>query len=224
MSMRATRRLRRACLARFAAIVLMAASPASLGTASAQSDGTTDAIAPVQEFSRELDNLKRTFSDLNRRIEDSAKSIDRLQSGEASRKEIEQLRDVVGRLLGEVADNGTVAQLGARAHAHAQAKLKALQRETRFTQAQLQFLIQEWKRLASEIEQATAELEAARTRFSGLLRTLQTTDDYVGELMEIRQSNEALKVIKGLAKEINDASNLLNNFIKSIKAIERPGS
>ena len=220
--MRATRRLRRACLARFAAIVLMAASPASLGTASAQSDGTTDAIAPVQEFSRELDNLKRTFSDLNRRIEDSAKSIDRLQSGEASRKEIEQLRDVVGRLLGEVADNGTVAQLGARAHA--QAKLKSLQRETRFTQAQLQFLIQEWKRLASEIEQATAELEAARTRFSGLLRTLQTTDDYVGELMEIRQSNEALKVIKGLAKEINDASNLLNNFIKSIKAIERPGS
>lgn len=216
--------LRRVSLARFAAIVLSATLAASLDTAIAQSGGTSDAIAPVEEFSRELDNLKRTFSDLNRRIEDSAKSIDRLQSGDASRKEIEQLRDVVGRLLGEVADNGTVAQLGAKALAHAQAKLKSLQRETRFTQAQLHFLIQEWKRLATEIEQATTELEAARTRFSGLLRSLQTTDDYVGELMEIRQGNEALKVIKSLAKEINDASNLLNNFIRSIKAIERPGS
>lgn len=220
--MRAIEPFRRARLARFAAIVLIAVLP--FGAASAQSTGSPDAVAPVKEFSRELDNLKRTFGDLSRQIEESAKSIDRVQSGEASRKEIEQLRDVVGKLLGEVADNGTVSQLGAKALAHAQGKLKTLQRETRFTPQQLQFLIQEWKKLATEIEQATAELETARTRFAGLLRTLQTTDDYVGELLEIRQGNEALKVIKGLAKEINDASNLLNNFIKSIKAIESPGS
>jgi DNA repair exonuclease SbcCD ATPase subunit len=214
--------LRRARLLSLAALILIAILP--FGSAGAQTAGSPDAVAPVKEFSRELDNLKRTFGDLSRQIEESAKSIDRVQSGEASRKEIEQLRDVVGKLLGEVADNGTVSQLGARALAHAQGKLKALQRETRFTPQQLQFLTQEWKKLAAEIEQATAELEAARTRFSGLLRTLQTTDDYVGELLEIRQGNEALKVIKGLAKEINDASNLLNNFIKSIKAIESPGS
>lgn len=212
------------CLARFAAILLMVALPALFTTAAAQSSGTADAVAPVEQFSRELDNLKRTFGDLNRRIEDSAKSIDRLQSGEASRKEIEQLREVVGKLLGEVADDGTVSQLGAKALAHARAKLKSLHQETRFTPQQSQFLVQAWTKLEAEIAQAAGELEDARTRFSGLLRNLQTTDDYVGELIEIRQSNEALKVIKGLAKEINDAANLLNNFIKSIKAIETPGS
>ena len=143
--MRAIEALRQPCLARFAAIFLIAVLTVPFGTAGAQSGGTGDAVAPVTEFSRELDNLKRTFGDLSRQIEESARSIDRVQSGEGSRKEIEQLRDVVGKLLGEVADNGTVSQLGAKALAHAQAKLKSLQRETRFTPQQLQFLIQEWK-------------------------------------------------------------------------------
>lgn len=214
----------RPSLARIAAVLVMIALFAPFATAAAQSAGSTDAVAPVEQFSRELENLKRTFGDLNRRIEDSAKSIERLQNGDISRKEIEQLRELVGKLLGEVADNGAVAQLGAKALAHARAKLKSLQQETRFTPQQLQFLVHAWAKLEAEIAQATGELEEARTRFGGLLRTLQTTDDYVGELIEIRQGNEALKVIKGLAKEINDASNVLNNFIKSIKSIESPGS
>lgn len=214
--------LERPWLAAFAAILLTAVLPAV--SAGAQSAKTADAIAPVEQFSRELDNLKKTFSDLNRQIEESAKSIERLQSGETSRKEIEQLRELVGKLLGEVADNGTVAQLGARALAHARGKLKSLQQESRFTPQQLQFLVQAWTKLEAEIGQAAGELDDARTRFGGLLRSLQTTDDYVGELIEIRQGNEALKVIKGLAKEINDASKLLNNFIRSVKSIEPPGT
>jgi DNA repair exonuclease SbcCD ATPase subunit len=225
MSMRALVGSGRACLAPFAAaVVLMVSLPAMSTTAGAQTEKATDAIAPVEQFSRELDNLKKTFGDLNRQIEESAKSIERLQSGDTSRKEIERLRELVGKLLGEVADNGTVAQLGARALAHARGKLKSLQQETRFTPQQLQFLIQAWTRLEAEIAQAAGELEDARTRFGGLLRSLQTTDDYVGELIEIRQGNEALKVIKGLAREINDASKLLNNFIRSVKSIEPPGS
>jgi hypothetical protein len=128
MSMRGIVAYRRPCLARIAAVFVMVALPAPFATLAAQSAGT-DAVAPVEQFSRELDNLKRTFSDLNRRIEDSAKSIEHLKSGEASRKEIEQLRELVGKLLGEVADNGAVAQFGAKALAHARAKLKSLQQE-----------------------------------------------------------------------------------------------
>ncbi len=41
------------------------------------------------EFSRQLSELKKTFGDLSKKFEESAQSIDRLESAEAARKEIE---------------------------------------------------------------------------------------------------------------------------------------
>ncbi len=43
-----------------------------------------DAIAPVEDFSRELEALKKTFTDLGKRIDDGAKSIDGLDRRPAS--------------------------------------------------------------------------------------------------------------------------------------------
>lgn len=175
-----------------------------------------DAIAPVEAFSRQLDELKKSFVELNKRIEESAKAIDRATDPQASRKEIAELRELVGSLLGAVADNGDVAQLGAKALEHARAKQKSLAAETRFTAEQRAFLLKQWDRIARETEAATAELDNARTRFAKVLRTLQTNDDYVAELMEIRQGEEALKVVRDLAKQIHEASDMLNNFINTI--------
>ncbi len=202
-----------ACVLGVLALVLLAPVGPS---AFAQSERKTDALTPVEEFSKQLDGLKKTFTDLNRRIENSAKTIDRQTSAEASRREIEELRDIVGSLLGAVADNGEISQLGAKALAHARAKAKGLATETRYTPEQREFLMREWDKLARETEAATGELDAARGRFAKLLRTLQTNDDYVGELMEIRQGTEALRVIRDLAKEIHAASDMLNNFINAI--------
>jgi DNA repair exonuclease SbcCD ATPase subunit len=182
----------------------------------AQAGQKPDAIAPVEEFSRQLDELKKSFVDLNKRIEESAKAIDRATDPQASRKEIEELRELVGSLLGAVADNGDVAQLGAKALEHARAKQKALASETRFTAEQRAFLLRQWDRIARETEAATTELDNARGRFAKVLRTLQTNDDYVSELMEIRQGEEALKVVRDLAKQIHEASDMLNNFINTI--------
>lgn len=176
----------------------------------------SDAVAPVEEFSRQLDDLKKTFADLNKRIESSAKTIDNETDPVASRKEIEELRGLVSALLGSVADNGEIARLGAKALDHARAKEKSLREDTRFTQEQRDFLLRQWDKLARDTQSATAELDAARARFAKVLRTLQTNDDYVGELMEIRQGNEALKVVRDLAKQIHEASDMLNNFINSL--------
>ena len=177
---------------------------------------TPDAVAPVEEFSRQLDELKKSFVELNKRIEESAKAIDRETDPQASRKEIEELRGLVGSLLGAVADNGDVAQLGAKALEHARAKQKSLAADTRFSAEQRAYLLKQWDRIARETEAATAELDDARTRFAKVLRTLQTNDDYVAELMEIRQGEEALKVVRDLAKQIHEASDMLNNFINTI--------
>ncbi len=196
------------------ALLLVVAVPPRPGLA--QESQKPDAVAPVEEFSRQLDELKKSFVELNERIEESAKAIDRETDPQASRKEIEELRALVGSLLGAVADNGDVAQLGAKALEHARSKQKSLAAETRFTPEQRAFLMRQWDRIARETEAATAELDNARTRFAKVLRTLQTNDDYVAELMEIRQGEEALKVVRDLAKQIHEASDMLNNFINTI--------
>jgi chromosome segregation ATPase len=199
-------------------LLLVAIPPgAALAQSPSKPDAATpDAVTPVEEFSRQLDELKKTFLDLSKRIEASAKAIDRETDPAASRKEIADLREIVSALLGAVADNGDVARLGAKALEHARAKQKSLADETRYSAEQRAFLLRQWERLAHETEAATAELDNARTRFAKVLRTLQTNDDYVGELMEIRQGEEALKVVRDLAKQIHEASDMLNNFINTI--------
>lgn len=183
---------------------------------SPNSSSSSDALSPVEDFSRQLDQLKKSFVELNKRIEESAKTIDRETDPQASRREIEELRGLVGSLLGAVADNGDVAQLGAKALEHARAKQKGLAADTRFTPEQRAFLLSQWDRIARETETATAELDSARSRFAKVLRTLQTNDDYIAELMEIRQGEEALKVVRDLAKQIHEASDMLNSFINTI--------
>src|SRR5947209_4644514 len=96
------------------------------------------------EFSRQLSELKRTFADLSKKFEDSAQTIDRLSDAQAARKEIEELRDDIGKLLGAVADNGTVWRLGSKALSRAEEKLKSLEQETRYKQEDRQFLIDRW--------------------------------------------------------------------------------
>jgi DNA repair exonuclease SbcCD ATPase subunit len=199
-----------------AAVVLLMLIAGAPQPGLAQAARTADGVTPVEEFSRQLDELKKSFVELNRRIEQSAKNIDRATDPQASRREIGELRELVGALLGAVADNGEVAQLGAKALEHARAKQKSLAAETRFTAEQRAFLLRQWDRIARETEAATAELDNARGRFAKVLRTLQTNDDYVGELMEIRQGEEALKVVRDLARQIHEASDMLNNFINTI--------
>src|ERR1700681_3110600 len=144
-------------------LLLVAAPP---GAALAQAARTPDAVAPVEEFSRQLDELKKTFLDLSRRIETSAKAIDKATDPAASRKEIADLREIVSALLGAVADNGDVARLGAKALEHARAKQKSIADETRYTAEQRAFLLRQWERLARETEAATGELDNARSRFA----------------------------------------------------------
>jgi chromosome segregation ATPase len=201
----------------------LAQSSSSSGPPDSNASGPSDAVSPVEDFSRQLDELKKTFTDLNQRIEESTKLIDGETDPNASRKEIAELRALVSSLLGAVADNGAVAQLGAKALEHARAKQKALASDTRYTPEQRAFLLSQWERLARETEAATKELDDARSRFAQELRMLQTNDDYVGELMELRQGQEALRVVRDLARQIHDASDMLNNFINTVTP-PKPGT
>jgi DNA repair exonuclease SbcCD ATPase subunit len=176
-----------------------------------------DAISPVEEFSRQLDEFKKSIPELNKKIEDSAASVDKWTDVDKARKEIEELRALVGAALGAVSDNGTVSQLGTRASNHARDKLKALEQETRFKPEEKQFLMDQWRRLRDETDRASEELGAARREFTELLRTLQSNEDFIDELVQIRQAQKALEVIRRLTQDIREASDQLKRLIGGIK-------
>jgi DNA repair exonuclease SbcCD ATPase subunit len=187
-----------------------------IGTAPAIS-AEVDAVTPIEEFSRQIDQLKNTFTELEKKIEDSAKTIDGLADVERARQEIESLRAIVGQLLDPVSDNGAVSQLGAKALRHAREKLRTLEQDTRFTRDEQQYLITEWRKLVEETERAADDLGSARGEFVQLLRVLQTREDFIDELMQIRRATEAVKVIRQLANDIRAASDALKNLIRAIK-------
>ena len=116
-----------------------------------------------------------------------------------------------------MSDNGTVSQLGARALAHAREKLRMLEQDTRFRPEERQFLTEQWRRLRAETERATEELSAARKEFADLLRTLQANEDFVDELVQIRQAQKALEVIQRLTQDIREANDQLKRLIGGIK-------
>jgi chromosome segregation ATPase len=197
-----------------ALVVLALGWPAAVAHAE---DANPAANSPVEEFSAQLEAFQKTVPDLNKSIEESAGTIDSATDVEKARAEINRLRETVSTLLGAVSDNGPVSQLGAKALDHIHNKLKALAQDNRFKPEERQFLTDQWKRLETQTEGATKELDDARAQFAGLLHTLQDNEDFIGELIEIRQAEKALEVIRQLTHDIRDASAQLNKLIGGIK-------
>jgi DNA repair exonuclease SbcCD ATPase subunit len=200
-------------LALLAIAALLAAAPAR-----AQADAKSpDAKSADVQFSQQLDALKKSFADVSRQIDESAKSIDSIKSPEEGRKSIEELRAQVAKLLSAVADNGEVSALGVKALALAEEKLKSLERETRFKPEERQYLVNRWRELRTATETAIRDLDGARKDFAELLRSLQTSEDYIDELLQIREHEKALQVIHQLSEGIRDASTKLKKLLGSIK-------
>ncbi len=107
---------------------LMLAVPTAMAQ-SANRPAPPDAYTPVEEFSRQLDEFKRTIPELNKKMEESATAVDRWTDVDKARKEIEELRALVGAALGAVSDNGVVSQLGAKALNHAREKMRAIEQD-----------------------------------------------------------------------------------------------
>ena len=173
--------------------------------------------SPVDQFSQQLEDFQKSVPDLTKKIQDGASVIDGETDIDKARAEIDSLRQDVSTLLAAVSDNGPIAQLGAKALSHIHDKLRVLAQDGRFKPEERQYLIDQWQRLQTQTESATKELQDARGQFAGLLQTLQSNEDFIGELVEIRQAEKALDVIRSLTHDIRDASTQLNRLIGSIR-------
>jgi DNA repair exonuclease SbcCD ATPase subunit len=183
----------------------------------ARADDSDDSTGPVAEFSQQLENFQKSVPALNKTIQDSAGAIDTYTDAAKARAEVDKLREAVSGLLGAVSDNGPVSQLGVKALNHVHDKLRTLAQESRFKPEERQFLIDQWLKLQDQTESATKDLDDARAQFVALLQTLQSNEDFITELLEIRQAQKALEVIRSLTHDIRDASSQLNRLIGGIK-------
>ena len=198
-------------------LVLLLVAPVPRAFAAPDPNAKGDAISPVEDFSRELDKLKKSFGELGKKMDDSAKAIEGYTDVEAARKEIEDLRGAVSALLDAVTDNGSLATLGDKALSRARNKLKELEQDTRFKPEEKNFLIEQWRKLRDDTERANQELGSARSRFAELLRTLQANEDFIDELVQIRQAQKVIDVIHQLTRDIRGASDQLQRLIGGIK-------
>ena len=185
--------------------------------ATSASGGKLTSGSPVDEFSQQLEDFQKSVPNLTQRIQDGAGVIDGATDIDKARAEIDSLRQDVSTLLAAVADNGPIAQLGAKALNHIHDKLRALAQDGRFKPEERQDPVDQWQRLQAQTEDATKELQDARAQFAGLLQTLQSNEDFIGELIEIRQAEKALDVIRSLTQDIRNASSQLNKLIGGIK-------
>ena len=67
-------------------------------------------------------------------------------------------------------------------------------------------------------EGAIRDLERARKDFADLLRTLQTNEDFIDELLQVREHEKALEVIHKLTDGIKDASDKLKKLLTTLKS------
>jgi len=197
--------------------VLALALAGMAAPALAAADNAPDTMAQSDEFSRQLGDLKSTMAELNRKIEESAKSFDGTTDVEQARHELEELRASVSGLLGAVADNGVVSQLGAKALKRVRDKLKMLEQDTRFSQQERAYLLERWRELNEGTERATEDLSKARKRLAELLGTLQANEDFIDELVQLREGAKALQIIRQLTTSIRSASDDLARLIGGIK-------
>jgi DNA repair exonuclease SbcCD ATPase subunit len=205
------------CIKCSAALVVASAIATGIAWAQTEPNAGNDAFAPVEDYARKVDEFTKNAPNLNKKIEDSTKAIDGLADVPKARNEIEQLRAVVADLLGRVSDNGELARLGGKALDHSRRKLKTLEQETRFKPEERQFLIEHWRELMRQTERAADDLEKARQEFAELLKTLQTREDFIDELLQIKRAADAIKVIRQLTGELRDASEKLKALIGGIK-------
>lgn len=202
--------------ARALACLLIVAMPLS-GT---RAQNGADAFAPIEEFKRRVEEFKSTAPDLQKRLEQGAKTIDSLteQDVEKARKEIEELRAVVGQLLGRVSDNSELARLGDNILGHAREKKRSLERDARFKPEERDYLIELWNRILGETERAAADLDSARREFVEVLQTLQTRQDFIDEVLQASRAIDAVKIMRKLAADIREASRKLRTLLDGIKA------
>ncbi|MBV9859612.1 MAG: hypothetical protein JO038_05865 [Alphaproteobacteria bacterium] len=156
------------------------------------------------QLANEVRGVTDGLASLSKRIDETGESVKANTDPASARQQIDGLRNAVAELLTKLADNGTAAQLGQTALDHVRRRLAEMQQDTHFAPEQKDRLVREWRRIDKDTEDAVADLDVARKEMVDLLRLLQTNEDYLTALEELRQASENVDAIRKLTVDLRD--------------------
>jgi uncharacterized phage infection (PIP) family protein YhgE len=166
------------------------------------------------QFTKDFEQLKKDLAGLQKKIEDTTQLVKANTTPGAAKEQIDSLRQVVAGLLAAVADDGGVAKLGQAALNYVHGKLSEVQQDTHFPKYQKDKLVTEWQRISRETETAVADLETGRRELSDLLRVLQTNEDFIVQMEELRQAQATAAAIADLANQLHVISEQLKDLVQ----------
>ena len=198
---------------------------ASLARADDAGGGAGKAIdngpaSPVDEFSKQLEDFQKSVPDLNKSIQDSAGAIDAVTDVDKARAEIDNLRAAgFARFWARFPITARCRNSASRRSITSMRSSRRWRRSNRFKPEERQFLIDQWQQLASADRNRH---QGARRRAGAIRRPLAdaaaSNEDFIGELVEIRQAEKAIEVIRSpLPRTSATLPTQLNKLIGGIK-------
>jgi hypothetical protein len=175
-------------------------------------------VSPVDDFDKAYVEAKHALSDLNAKIEQRSGEIQKLTASDTAGEEIAQLQALIAETLGNVADNGKVAELGQKALDFARGKQAQFEKDTKFAPEEREFLLNEWKRAADKMKKEVDLLAQSRSQLAESLLRVQTRADYIAELQTLKDAEQVLAVIHELAGEIQETSVKVRNLLETAAA------
>src|SRR5262249_44850678 len=166
------------------------------------------------DFAKQYKDFKDQLTALPKRIEETSRSVEGQISGANTHEQLNALRGIVSAALAQVVDNGPVAKMGQSAVNYTRRKLTDLQQDTHYTKEQREYLIKEWTATAKLTSGAVDELEAARKELADLLKVLQSSDDYIGELEALNNATKTVEVIRDLTAGLREISGHLKVILQ----------
>ena len=186
-------------------------------------DKSAEVVAQIKEFAIQIEGVKTSLADLKTKINDGAKAMSQETVAEPLRKAVEGLRIQVFSV--NLADNSEIIKNGLKTLKNATERRETLGHDTRFTPAEQQTLAAGWQGRINAITAATDHLERTSTRLVERKLSLQTTEDYIVELIELEQfpfgrahsgdiKQEVRKTTESLGNDLRAASVDIDNLIK----------
>jgi hypothetical protein len=197
-----------------AALLLLSAS----GMALSQSPPPPPAAGPAQPVIS--DDSIDDFADLNRNLTSLQEKLQKAKSlvtvskdSTVPESQRNAFRVTVAALLTAFADGGEVAQLGQQALDFVHQRTAAAQQENNLPAAQKDAIVTRWRRIAAQTEGAVATLEATRKDLSEKLRLLESKQDFVDQMVALRQARRVLDAVGDLADQRQAVSERVKDLL-----------
>ena len=185
--------------------------------AAPQSAARDDTVQTRLRFIDEYAGVRQLWDQTEKRQTLMAARMRELLDPRDAKRQVDQNRSLVARLLERVADNGELTVLGGKVIQNAERHLKRLESGSHgnISADERKRLIDNWR---LELEQTTKVVETMRAARVGLveqLRFFQEREDFIAEVGLLQRADEMRRIVNAWTRELDLAVQRMQEFRKN---------